>query len=540
MELLVADDDPVQRRLLEVMLGRWGYDVRVAADGGAAWEALRGEDAPRIAVLDWMMPSIDGLEVCRRVREAGLPTYVLLLTARNQPEDVASGLEAGANDYLVKPFDHRELRARVAVGRRVVELQASLGQRVEELAESEARIRAIVEASQDAIITIDAAGTIRDLNRAAEQMFGRSREEALGGALSGWLREGRSRERYEEERGRQASACAPAGEPLELHAVRAWGGEFPVDLTVAPVRTPGERLLSVVVRELSGRRRAEVELRHTQKLEAVGQLAAGIAHEINTPIQFVGDNTRFLADGFQSILGLIGTYRSLRDGVSRGEAAPSLVEAVARAEEAADLAYLEREVPKAIAQTLDGVERVATIVRAMKEFAHPSTPEMVPADLNQALRSTLAVARNELKYVADVETQLGELPPVVCQVGDLNQVFLNLLVNAAHAIADAAEGDAARGRITLRTAREGDHVLVAIGDTGGGIPEEVSPHIFEPFFTTKEVGRGTGQGLSIAQAIVVQKHGGTLSFETEIGRGTTFFIRLPIDGARERREVAAA
>ena len=188
-----------------------------------------------------------------------------------------------------------------------------------------------------------------------------------------------------------------------------------------------------IARDITGRDEAEVELRHAQKLESVGRLASGIAHEINTPIQFVGDNTRFLQDSFGGLQSLLAKYQELRDAAA-GAMPPELLEEVRSAEEASDCAYLLEEIPKALSQTLDGVTRVATIVRAMKEFAHPEGKEMAAADLNRALLSTLTVARNELKYVADVETELGELPLVVCNIGDLNQVFLNLLVNAAHAI----------------------------------------------------------------------------------------------------------
>ena len=205
----------------------------------------------------------------------------------------------------------------------------------------------------------------------------------------------------------------------------------------------------------------------------------------------------------------------------------------------ADVVLAEAEIPKAIAQTLDGVGRVATIVRAMKEFAHPDSGEKAVADLNKALTSTLTVARNELKYVADVETDLGDIPSVSCHLGDLNQVFLNLLVNAAHAIGDTVKESGGKGRIGVRTTCEGDNVCVAISDTGGGIPEHVRSKIFDPFFTTKGVGRGTGQGLAIARSIVVDKHGGSLTFETEVGEGTTFFIRLPVDGTPSAREIAA-
>jgi two-component system, NtrC family, sensor kinase len=188
---------------------------------------------------------------------------------------------------------------------------------------------------------------------------------------------------------------------------------------------------------------------------------------------------------------------------------------------------------------------VARIVRAMKEFAHVDrSSEKTAADLNRALESTLVVARNELKYVAEVETEFGEIPPVVCNLGDLNQVFLNLLVNAAHAIRDVVEDTGNKGTIRVRTWQEGDQVVVGISDTGAGIPEEIREKIFEPFFTTKEVGKGTGQGLTLARSVVVERHGGSLTFESEVGKGSTFFVRLPmgssgVDGRGEGPAIAA-
>jgi len=185
-------------------------------------------------------------------------------------------------------------------------------------------------------------------------------------------------------------------------------------------------------------------------------------------------------------------------------------------------------VPGSFESCHDGISRITTIVRAMKEFAHPDQREKGDANLNQALRTTLAVAKNEYKYVADVTTELGDLPPVLCHVGDLNQVFLNLIVNAAHAIGDVVGKSGGKGTIRITTSQEGDQVRIDIADTGAGIPEAIRPRIFDPFFTTKEVGKGTGQGLSIARSIVVTKHHGSLTFESEVGKGTTFTIRLPI------------
>jgi signal transduction histidine kinase len=289
-------------------------------------------------------------------------------------------------------------------------------------------------------------------------------------------------------------------------------------------------------RDITGRDEREMELRHAQKLESVGRLASGIAHEINTPIQFVGDNTRFVQDSFGGLQTLLSKYQELRDAAGSGTVSPDLLAAVRRVEEESDCAYLLEEIPKALAQTLDGATRVATLVRAMKDFAHPESKEKAAADLNKALLSTLTVARNELKCVADVETDLGDLPLVVCNISDLNQVFLNLLVNAAHAISEVVKGSGEKGKIRVRTVAEDNTVLVTIADTGCGIPEGIRTRVFDPFFTTKEVGRGTGQGLAIARSVVVERHKGTLTFESEVGKGTTFYICLPLEPGECSRE----
>jgi len=288
--------------------------------------------------------------------------------------------------------------------------------------------------------------------------------------------------------------------------------------------------------EMKAREHAEIELRHAQKLEAVGRLAAGIAHEINTPVQFVGDNLQFLRQGNNDLLLLVEHYRSALEQV----ATDALMADVKGAEERADLAYLVDNLPRALGASQEGLERIATIVRSMKEFAYPNQKEMMAMDLNKGILTTLTIARSEYKHVAEVETELGELPRVICFPSDVNQAILNVIVNAAHAIGDVVRDSDRKGLIKVRTWSEGDFVNVDISDTGGGIPEAIHGLIFDPFFTTKEVGRGTGQGLAITRSIIVEKHGGTLTFDTRMGEGTTFHIRLPLEGRMSERMKAAA
>jgi two-component system, NtrC family, sensor kinase len=282
--------------------------------------------------------------------------------------------------------------------------------------------------------------------------------------------------------------------------------------------------------DITDRKRAEAELEHVRKLEAVGQLAAGIAHEINTPAQYVGDGVHFLKEVFESYQQLLTKYSGAVDKLEQAGNATELVSAIRELENELDLDYLRANVPGSFERCIDGITRISTIVRAMKEFSHPDQREKTFADLNQALQSTLIIARNEYKYVANIETDFGDLSPVLCHVGDLNQVFLNLIVNAAHAVADVVGNEGQMGQIRICTRQDGNWVLIDIADSGTGIPLSIRGRIFDPFFTTKEVGKGSGQGLAIARSIIVDRHGGSLTFKTDAGSGTTFTIRLPIDG----------
>jgi signal transduction histidine kinase len=292
--------------------------------------------------------------------------------------------------------------------------------------------------------------------------------------------------------------------------------------------------------DITEMRRLGREQAAAQKLESVGRLAAGVAHEINTPVQFVSDNVQFVRTSMADLAMVIRAYRQLHTAVTAGEDPAAAARLALDAEKKADLDYVLENVPMAVESSIDGLGRIATIVRSMKEFAHPDQAQKTFADLNHAIRSTLVIAHNEYKYVADIETHYGDLPLVQCHLGEINQVILNLLVNASHAIADAIKEGPERGKLTVSTRLDGDCVEISIADTGAGIPDEIRDRIFDPFFTTKEVGKGTGQGLALAHSTIVVKHGGTLRFDTELGVGTTFLIRLPVTAPDSTDAAAAA
>ncbi len=721
MKILVADDSSSFRLLVQATLSKRGYQTITASNGQEALNVLLGPNAPPLALLDVNMPEMDGIEVCRRVRASGqkLPTYLMLLTANNSKADVVSGLQGGADDYVIKPFDREELLARLQVGVRLVELQRELAEQLNELETNSIWLQrhaqlAHLGADIGAVLT-SSAGLPQTLQRCAELItqhlktectriwllndagdtlelqagagaapeldaetkgvalnqhpIGRlalERQSLLTNQVSGdpyfgaqeWIQraglvafagyplivadrvlgvlavfarrplaENRqaalatltntlaqgiqrkhaeeaqraSEEKYrslitnipdvtwtcdsqgrcvfispnvrkvlgytedeiyqnpqhwfeslhpEEAAGVRAAYVAlfsqsaifdmnyrvksKAGAWLWLHerAVATYekGGALYADGVFSDITT--QRAVEEALQQ------SEEHLRRAQKLEAIGQLAAGIAHEINTPMQYIGDNLRFLQDSFNELRAVIEKDRQLLHACRAAGVHEELVAEAEATLSSADVNYLLLEIPKSLQQSQEGVEHVTKIVQSMKDFAHPGTQKKA-ADLNRAIESTLTVARNEWKYIADVVTHFDPtLPPVPCVLSELNQVVLNLIINAAHAIADVVgDGNTSKGAIIIGTRHDEQCAEIRITDTGAGIPEKVRARIFDPFFTTKEVGRGTGQGLAISHEVIVKRHQGTLEFESEVGRGTTFIIRLPL---HENTAAAAA
>ena len=304
-------------------------------------------------------------------------------------------------------------------------------------------------------------------------------------------------------------------------------------LTVNPLNGDDNNILGLTIigADITERKKMESRLQQSHKMEAIGQLAAGIAHEINTPVQFVGDNTRFFQESFEDLVQIIKKQQEALSAAGSGSLSDDLVKETEDLIEEIDLEYLEEEIPVAIQHSLKGVERIAKIVQAMKIFAHPGMVAKEPVDINEEIGKTITITRNEWKYVAELKTDFdASLPPVPCFRAEFNQVILNMIVNAAHAIAEVnKDNPSEKGIIHVRTIHEGGQAKICIGDTGAGIPEDIQHKIFDLFFTTKEPGKGTGQGLAISHSVIVEKHNGTLDLETREGEGTTFIIGLPLE-----------
>ncbi|OIO03535.1 MAG: hypothetical protein AUJ49_04320, partial [Desulfovibrionaceae bacterium CG1_02_65_16] len=403
------------------------------------------------------------------------------------------------------------------------------------LRRNEARYRSLVESMHEGLVMARKNGLITYVNARFCAMLGRSRAE-LSGRHVGEFADPASRPKLELMLAESQAATGHSGPGRSGSEEILWehaGGRHIYSL-VSPSAYADEEGKTAgffaVITDTTERKGLESQLLQSQKLEAIGQLAAGIAHEINTPAQYVGNNTQFIQGAFEDMLAVIEAVRAFIETSKTACPGKQEVDALEKLMAERDVEYLMDEVPGAIAQTLEGVERISTIVRSVKQFAHPGLAVMAPADLNESMKSTATVSRNEWKYVAELELDLDPaLPMVVCMIGEINQVVLNLIINAAHTIADAKKLAPEReGRITLTTKFTGPWAEIRVRDTGTGIPEAVQAKIFDPFFTTKEVGRGTGQGLTISRSIVVEKHRGQLYFETKAGEGTTFVMRLPL------------
>jgi signal transduction histidine kinase len=490
--------------------------------------SLLNEETFDIVLLDLSLVDSCGLDTVKQTSSA-FPTMPIVILSGLMDEVLAiETVRNGAQDYMVKGQVNGHLLTRSI--RYAIE-RKQLGQEMKEAkdrAEQVARERAgILEAVEAFFISINGLGAVKEWTAQAERLFGIPLDDAVDQPFA--------RLRIHWNWGEILRAMQQAGDTLQvvrldrIEVILEEDKKAFVKMTVSPLRDNCGMGYIFMGEDITGRLVLEHELAQAQKLESIGQLAAGIAHEINTPIQFVGDNVRFLSDAFADLHTILKRYREILAAVKCGRRLPpELLETCEAELQQADLDFLSDETPKAFAQTAEGIKRVATIVRAMKEFAHPGTHEKAAVDLNKAIESTVIVARNEWRYVAELQTNLDpSLPPVLCLVGEFNQVVLNMIINATHAIADTVKDTGKKGTITISTTRVDDSVEISIADTGGGIPEAIRHKIFDPFFTTKEVGKGTGQGLAIARSVVVDKHGGTIRVESDVGKGTTFIIRLP-------------
>ncbi len=545
IKLLLVEDNSGDARLLREMLSARELGKFAVSDVGRMSAAVQHLVASvvDIVLLDLGLPDAQGLEGVRRARAAAPRVPLIVLTGSNDELLADQALREGAQDFLVKgQIDSPGLlRAiRYATQRKKAELEMQTAQAAAEAADrakgellgklqaAYAETELFLRSIPSILIGVDLQGRITHWNRTATNTFGIDEHGVEGRAIGDcgirWL--------HPEMKAEIARWLATQSlYRCDSLAYEREGKTGFLGLQVLRMPANGSEQAGFIITgaDITERLDLEMQLRQSQKLEGIGQLAAGIAHEINTPTQYVGDNIRFLKDSWGSVAEFLNFCGTMQAQCASGSVSSANLQQFCLRHQQCDMEYLLKEIPNAIDQSLEGVQRVAKIVKGIKEFSHPGSEEKRAINLNHAIETTIAVTRHEWKYCAEMVTAFdATLPLVPCLVGEFNQVMLNLIINSTNAISDAFEERGTKGTITIGTRRDGDWACIAVADTGGGIPVEIQARVFEPFFTTKDVGKGTGQGLALAHAVIVKRHQGQLWFESEVGRGTTFFVRLPL------------
>lgn len=496
-----------------------------------------------VAIVDMRMPpGWDGVETIERLWKVDPDLQVIICTAFSDYSWDEVSERLGVHDKLLilkKPFDDCEMSQAIralSVKRKLLiqsrynleTLQELVNQRTRELEAAHGQSARLLSAISSALVAFDAAGIVTHWNTVAERLFGIPAHQAVGQSLPQlpicWEDADLFGRFFEDSRSVENSR-------IESVLCRADHSTSIVELSLHPLLIDG--LLTgglMLAEDVSERRLLEQQLQQAQKLESVGQLAAGIAHEINTPLQYVGDNVQFVQASLQKLEPVLHLLdRLTTDGAESNVTIENIRASLGKV----NLKRLIEHLPGAVRDAHQGVQSVTRIVYAMKEFSHPGSDNPTLVNINQALESTVVVSRSEWKYVAELETDFGtNMPSVPGYAHELQQVFLNLIVNAAHAVETRRQADEHfQGKIRVTTICMDNRCLISIQDNGCGIPRSIRNRVYDPFFTTKGVGKGTGQGLAIAHQIVAHRHQGKLWFDSEPNVGTTFFIELPLEAS---------
>lgn len=550
IRILLVEDNPLDGHLAALHLRRGLADEHRLHTVTSLEDAVEiSEREPLdVVLLDLGLPDAYGLSGLERLRDLVPTLPIIVLTGTFEHHLAVEALRCGAQDYVPKQELSAEILARVI--RFTMERQRHLRmerdrtaqlvaakeraeQLAHELAQSRERLELALHATQLGMWEWDLAADETEFQGGTASMLGYS--PAGGPALPRRWQDLVHQDDAAAVRQRIADFLLTPWRQYEdtfrmqtaggsSRSIMARGRVVKSDCEGAPLQMVGTLL------DVTDRLNSERQAAQSQKLEAIGQLASGIAHEINTPMQYLGDNVSFLQTTLPQLTNLAQALAELAEHDDLREIDSNRWDRLRKEIQAARLPAVLADAGDALADCHEGVDSVAQIVRAMKEFSHPGGEKKSPVDVNAAINTTLVVSRNQWKYVADLSLDLDpDLPLIPALPGELNQVLLNLVVNAADAIQESiGSAPDVKGQIAISSRRCNEFVEVRVSDSGCGIPLELQARVFEPFFTTKDVGKGTGQGLAIAHTVIVQKHGGSLAFESEVGRGTTLILRVPL------------
>jgi two-component system, NtrC family, sensor kinase len=527
MSILIVDDSSDSRELLAKILKNWGYPVLLATDGLDALEKFKNNDISMV-ITDWMMPGMDGLTLCEEIRKIikNNYIYIILVTGRDQCADIKEALDKGADDFITKPIDIERLKASLNTANRIISLSRKLNREI-------GNNRLLIGNMKEGLIRVDENSILSFVNDSMCNMLGYSREELLGQHVR-ILHEKEEEQKIQERTIRRKQGISDS---YEMNYITKKGEIIPAIVSAKPLLDSNGQYAGtvVVVTNITTIKQAEQErkvieaqLRQSDKMASIGQLAAGVAHEINNPTGFVSSNLNTLLTYIKDYNKLIDLCQGLVNQIEKNgksDCYAEYLQMIKEQENSMDINFLKEDILQLIQESREGTERIRKIVQDLKDFAHPGEDKPKLSDINMGIESTLNIVWNEIKYKAQVKKEYGELPEILCYPQQLNQIFANILVNAAQAINN-------KGEIVVKTCLSGEKIIVTISDTGCGISEKNLPRIFEPFFTTKDVGKGTGLGLNVAYNIV-KKHNGEISVSSEEGHGTCFTINIPVNNTDE-------
>jgi len=521
--LLLVEDDESVYRLEKEMLSMFFNKIHHAANGKIALEMYKSNKYDLI-LSDVKMPEMSGIDLIRAIKEINKEQSIVIVSAQNDSQTLFEIINIGVDSFILKPFNvEQTINSLFKICKNIYETKKSKAQI--------GMLLSAIEQSPDIIIITDKQGIVEYVNPVFTAVTGYEATEIFGKSSS-LLKSGLQNKEFYSEIWQV------------INDKKIWSGEFInkkkngeifyLKASIAPVLDYSGNINNFVAveQDISGFKKMQLELIQSQKLESVGQLAAGIAHEINTPIQYIGDNIRFLNQATKSLIEIIDLSLELTDSSLKTEVdKEQLIKDIKQKLDNNDIGFFKDEIPLSIQQSLEGVDHISKIVKAMKEFAHPGGGDKELIDINKIIENVVIISRNEWKYSATLEMNLEDgLPQVLGYINEISQVILNMIINSAQALSEKYEnGNSGKGTITISTEHRNKEVVIIIRDTGTGIPEHLRVKIYDLFFTTKEVGKGTGQGLYLAHDIIVLKHQGRIDLNSQVDEWTEFTIHLPMN-----------